>query len=164
VRGNRCATADVQRSLKAQRAARARWIVIAVPLADENVTALVIPGLWEHLWSNKIGEFEHDPRLGRSMSGFSEEEYEATRERWVAAACQQLKERSVGTPRECYEAREHPLVADRWLQVDAADKATVAEGAVGYTPIGGTSPMSGSRRFWRRSTFNTGTPSDPTCC
>jgi hypothetical protein len=62
-------------------AARARWIVIAVPLADENVTALVIPGLWEHLWSNKISEFEHDPRLCRSMTGFSEEEYEATRER-----------------------------------------------------------------------------------
>jgi hypothetical protein len=92
-------------------------------------------------------------------------------ERWVAAACQQLKGRGVGTPRECYEAREpctfqrlilggnmfgdghireHPLVADRWLQVDAADKVTVAEGAVGCTPIGGPSPISGSRRFWRR--------------
>ena len=159
--------------------------MIAVPLADENVTTLVIPGLWEHLWSNKISEFEHDPRLCRSMTGFSEEEYEVTRERWVAAACQQLKERGVGTPSECYEAREpftfqrwilggnmfgdghireHPLVADRWLQVDAAHKVTVAEGAVGYTPIGGPSPISGSRRFWRRSTFNTGTPSDPTCC
>jgi len=85
-----------------------------VPLADENVTTLVIPGLWEHLWSNKISEFEHDPRLCRSMTGFSEEEYEATRERWVAAACQQLKERGVGTPRECYEARE-PFTFPRWI-------------------------------------------------
>jgi hypothetical protein len=102
------------------------------------------------------------------MTGFSEEEYEATRERWVAAACQQLKERGVSTPLGCYEAREpctfqrwilggnmfgdghireHPLVADRWLQVDAADTVTVAEGAVGYTPIGALPPSRGHAGF-----------------
>ena len=101
--------------------------------------------------SAKIREFEHGPRLCRSTTGFSEEQYEATRQRRIAAACQQLKERGVGSPRERYEAnepftfqrwtlggnmfngdyiREHPLVADRfvrWLQVDADDTVTLGE-------------------------------------
>ena len=102
----------------------------------------------------KIREFEHGPRLCRSTTGFSEEQYETTRQRWVAAACQQLKERGVGSPRERYEAkepftfkrwmlggdmfnndyiREHPLVADRfvrWLQVDAHDTVHLGESAL----------------------------------
>ena len=83
--------------------------------------------------------------------GFLRGAIEATRQRRIAAACQQLKERGVGSPRERYEAnepftfqrwtlggnmfngdyiREHPLVADRfvrWLQVDADDTVTLGE-------------------------------------
>jgi len=64
--------------------------------------------------SAKIREFEHGPRLCRSTTGFSEEQYEATRQRWVAAACQQLKERGLGHCVNATEAKE-PFTFQRWM-------------------------------------------------
>jgi hypothetical protein len=49
----------------------------------------------EYLWRNKCHEFEHDSRRRRSMTVSSDEEYEATPERWVAAVVPELKERRV---------------------------------------------------------------------
>jgi hypothetical protein len=59
--------------------------------------------------------------------------------------------------------REHPLVADRWLRVDAADKVTVAEGPWGTHRLGVLPPSRG-HAVLASINIQYGTPSDPTCC
>ena len=123
-----------------------------MPLAEDNISVLVVPGLWEWLRHKRIDEFENDPRLCPSITGASTAQTEATRQRWLAAKLAQLAGDGIPSPRERFAAgepvvfarwllgqgetwnddwiAEHPLVADRsirWLQVYAGDKVTVSE-------------------------------------
>ena len=59
--------------------------MIAVPLAEDNISVLVVPGLWEWLWYKRIGELENDPRLCPSITGASIAQTKATRQRWLSA-------------------------------------------------------------------------------
>ena len=131
--------------------------MIAVPLAEDHITTLVIPGLWEWLWRKRIDEFENDPRLCPSITGATAAQTEATRRRWLAAKQQTQVEGNLPTdrialPHDCFDTgrpftfprwmlgrgkdwaddwiASHPLVADRsirWLRVDAGDKVTASQ-------------------------------------
>ena len=115
---------------------------MAVPLADENVTALVIPALWEYLWSNKIREFEHDSRRCRSMtvpptrntrrpvSDGSPQRAGNSRSAASTHRVNATRPASRSPFSDGYwgdnmfgdgHIREHPLVGDRWLLVDAVN-------------------------------------------
>jgi hypothetical protein len=92
-----------------------------VPRAEASTAALVVPGLWEWLWRNRIREFEHDPRLIPALHETAKER-EVTRQHWVNLELKRLKRLGIA---------EHPLVCDRsvqWQQVNAGYKVTVAEG------------------------------------
>jgi hypothetical protein len=70
--------------------------------------------VWEWFWHKRIDEFEHDPRLCVSITGDTAEQLEATRQRWLATALAQLKERGILTPRECFAVGESVVFA-RWM-------------------------------------------------
>jgi len=54
--------------------------------------ALVVPGLWNALWKDKIHTFEHDPRLIPSVTNASAEELEQMRQQCLAAKLAQYRE------------------------------------------------------------------------
>jgi len=76
--------------------------------------ALVVPGLWNALWKDKIHTFEHDPRLIPSVTNASAEELEQMRQQCLAAKLAQYRELGVPSPRESYEAGA-PFVFRRWM-------------------------------------------------
>lgn len=124
-----------------------------MPRAERGYPDLVVPGLWDALWQREIRDFERDPRLCPTLTGFNAAQTEKVRRRCVAAETKALRQIGVGTPRECWEAkqpfvfprwllggntwgadyiRDHPLVRSsvQWLAVDAGDRVSAAESPV----------------------------------